>query len=226
MARMHKSIAVYRRVIAVPRSWPMQVIVLYGPTGTGKTRAAYDFFGESLYSLPSKKGSGTYWDGYDGQETVLIDEVYGSRFSRAEFLCLLDRYQHNVPIHGGTVNFSSKRIVLTSNVHPQEWYASLYDRKPNLRFQGGALERRMTNNCSGIFYCPELGVRVLEQGDYEGPLVPQVDREAEDALEALLEAVSVQHDLAGSSPLTVRRILSESIEGVSHAPGFVPVDDE
>lgn len=123
MVNNHKAFAKYREIITKKRAWPMDCRVYWGPTGTGKTRAVYDEFDlEEIYSVPDAKGSGTYWDGYDGQRVVLVDEMYGSRFSWGFLLRLTDRYPFNVPVHGGSVNFSSKIIIFTSNLHPGLWY--------------------------------------------------------------------------------------------------------
>lgn len=95
----------------------MDIIVVYGPTGVGKTRWAWDMF-PAAYSAPQKG----WFDGYSGEETVIIDEMYGSRYSWSFLLQLLDRYRMLVPFKGGFHQFTSKRIVMTSNVHPEEWY--------------------------------------------------------------------------------------------------------
>ncbi len=150
--RYHKSFRAYKRLKAVHRNWEMEVIVLFGLTGTGKTKFVYDNYGDSLYSVPDAKSSGTYWDDYDGEYTVLIDEMYGKRFSHGVLLRLLDRYQVTVPVHGSSVNFSSHRIVMTSNVHPREWYHAMYE-KTNSFFEGGPLHRRMVQGDSCVIEC-------------------------------------------------------------------------
>ncbi len=123
MVRYHRSMELYKRITVSKRAWVMDIQVYTGPTGTGKTRRAYDDYPD-LYMVPQTKMSGTYWDDYDGQETVLVDEMYGNRFSWGFLLQLCDRYPMKVPIHGGFVEFTSRRIVFTSNVHPGLWYKS------------------------------------------------------------------------------------------------------
>jgi hypothetical protein len=91
MVRYNKNLTQYHSMMTSARTWKMEIYIYVGPTETGKTRTAYDLYGQDLYSLPQSKGSGTYWDGYHGQETVLIDEMYGNRFSWGFLLQLLDR---------------------------------------------------------------------------------------------------------------------------------------
>lgn len=98
----------------------MSVIVYYGRTGAGKTRAVYDNLPnpESIYVHPG----GSWFDGYDGQPIVLFDDFGGSEFKLQYFLKLLDRYPMQVPIKGGFVNFCPHEIYITSNLNPNDWY--------------------------------------------------------------------------------------------------------
>lgn len=116
----------YKRMVTEPRMWEMEIVVIFGPTGVGKTRYVYDNNEpDTVYSLPPTKSSGCYWDGYDGQPIVLIDEMYGNRFSWGHLLMLCDRYPMKVPIHGGFVEFVSRTIYFTSNCPPEEWYRNV-----------------------------------------------------------------------------------------------------
>lgn len=107
----------YRRCIQARRTWATQVIVLWGEPGTGKTRTAY-WFDENLYSHPG----GQWFDGYDGQRTVLFDDFTGSCFRLQYLLKLLDRYPMDVPVKGGFVGWVPRFIYITSNLSPEQWY--------------------------------------------------------------------------------------------------------
>ena len=50
--------------------------IFWGATGTGKTRKAYQI-DPNLYKVPIHEGQTTWFDGYEGQETILLDEFYG-----------------------------------------------------------------------------------------------------------------------------------------------------
>lgn len=120
-----RGILTYKRLCTPKRDWEMEIFVFWGGTGTGKTRKVYELYGHSLYDAPHAKGSGAYFDDLDGQETVLVDEMYGNRYSWGFLLKLCDRYALSVPVHGGTVQFNARRIVFTSNAHPSQWYAGM-----------------------------------------------------------------------------------------------------
>jgi len=98
-----------------------QIILYVGPTRTGKTRAAYEMFPD-LYETPIS-GKGDIWfDGYQGEETVLFDEFRGALPLDALLKILDPHYVRKVPIKGSFTWFNPKRIIVTSNFHPKTWY--------------------------------------------------------------------------------------------------------
>jgi len=121
MVRYHRSFAVYKTVTTPKRSWDPSIIVMWGPPGTGKTTSAYHM-DEALYKVPSKKGSGLYFDGYEGQTTMLFDEFSGSLVTYSFLKQLLDQRELQLPIHGGMVQCTSRDYIFTSNFPPDQWY--------------------------------------------------------------------------------------------------------
>jgi len=106
---------------APKRTWAPEVNVFWGPTGTGKTRAVYEFIRhEDIFCYNGGKDG--WFDGYDGQCVVLFDDFSGSDFKLNYLLRLLDRYPMKVPIKGGFVEFVPKHIFITSNLDPDIWY--------------------------------------------------------------------------------------------------------
>nr|QJI53392.1 MAG: replication-associated protein [Circoviridae sp.] len=99
-----------------PRDFKTEVIVLWGPPGCGKSRWANQQEGSKYYKM-----KGEWWDGYGGEEIVVIDDFYGW-LPYCEMLRLCDRYPHKVPIKGAYVEFTSKKIIITSNKPPEAWY--------------------------------------------------------------------------------------------------------
>lgn len=117
--RYHRSFREYKRVrrLESVRDWPMELIFLIGPSGTGKSSKARRDFPDAYWGPKGK-----WWDGYCGQDTVVVDEMYGHRMSFTELLQLCDRYPYQVETKGGVTQFLARRIVFTSNQHPQDWY--------------------------------------------------------------------------------------------------------
>lgn len=132
--RYEKSIRSYKRLKASPRDFVPEVYVLWGDTGTGKTRKAYES-AEKPYFHPG----GSWFDGFEGQEVAIFDDFSGSCFPIAYLLKLLDRYPMSVPIKGGFVEWNPRKIFITSNMNPKDWYSKALPEHVK------ALERRFTH---------------------------------------------------------------------------------
>lgn len=109
----------------------VKVYWLWGEPGTGKTRTAYSFDPE-LYSLFSQ--SPEWWDGYDSEKTILIDEYRGD-LPMSRLLKILDGYRLQIPIKGSSAWLLAETIYITSNYPPERFASGV-----NLR----ALTRRLT----------------------------------------------------------------------------------
>jgi len=116
-----RALQTYKSTYLKPVERDVQVIVLYGKGGVGKTRWAYDHH-PGLY----KKPTGEWWDGYTGQKAILLDDFYGY-FKYHDILTILDRYPLNLPIKGGFMWAQYDTVIITSNKHPREWYRGHWD---------------------------------------------------------------------------------------------------
>ena len=68
---------------------------------------------------------GGWWDGYTGQETVIINEFRGG-IAYSELLDLLDKYPKTVRRRcREPVPFLAKRVIITSVLQPKEVYCNL-----------------------------------------------------------------------------------------------------
>ncbi|UJO02085.1 Rep [Tadarida brasiliensis associated cyclovirus 1] len=117
-----KGIREYIRTAYKPdiREWKTKVHFYWGPPGTGKSRRALEeakTYGGEIYYKPR----GEWWDGYCGQENVIIDDFYGW-IKYDELLKICDRYPYQVPVKFGYEYFISKRIWITSNVDVDRIY--------------------------------------------------------------------------------------------------------
>ena len=118
----------------IPHAQEKEVYVFWGSTGTGKSRRAWD---EATWDAYPKDPNSKFWDGYRGQENVVIDEFRGA-ISISHMLRWLDRYPTIVEVKGSSCVFNAKRIWITSNLGPEMWYPDL-DAETTM-----ALRRRFT----------------------------------------------------------------------------------
>lgn len=123
-ARNYKALERYKRLVTTSRHHQMEVIVIYGPTGTGKTKYAFDNYPNAYWKQRSN-----WWDGYEGEDTVIIDEFYGW-LPYDTLLRICDRYPMMVETKGGQKQFTSKRIVITTNNPPAQWYKESISLEP------------------------------------------------------------------------------------------------
>lgn len=109
---------------ARPEAIERQVVVYYGPTGTGKSRRAWD---ESLLggsAVYAKDPRTKFWCGYRGEDRVVIDEFRGG-IDISHLLRWFDRYPVSVETKGSSVPLVASKIWITSNLHPRDWFSEL-----------------------------------------------------------------------------------------------------
>lgn len=106
---------------AVPEHVEKRVHVFVGPTGTGKSRRAWEEAGVDAYP---KGPTSKFWCGYQGQKKVVIDEFRGG-IDVSHILRWLDRYPVLVEIKGSSSTLKCDEIWITSNLEPRYWYPTL-----------------------------------------------------------------------------------------------------
>lgn len=99
-----------------PRDFKTEIYWYYGSTGTGKSRAARNEAPGAYWKNPAHK----WWDGYEGQQDVVIDDYRPDFCKFSELLRLFDEYPHQIECKGGTRQFISKRIFVTAPKRPDE----------------------------------------------------------------------------------------------------------
>lgn len=98
------------------RTQPPQVFWFWGTSGTGKTAKAIK--AHKTYYI--KDGS-QWWDGYEQQEAIIIDDYHG-RWEFRDFLRLLDENKYQGQVKGGYVKINSPFIYITCEFPPKHYY--------------------------------------------------------------------------------------------------------
>lgn len=90
---------------------------VWGPPGVGKSRRF-----QSLSPRPYLKLLNRWWDGYDGQPDVLIEDVCpeSCKYLTRYFKIWCDRYPFLAEIKGSSQMIRPQRILITSNYHPDD----------------------------------------------------------------------------------------------------------
>ena len=126
------------------------VEALCGDPGVGKSYGVRLREPELFVLEPPNVGGGpVWWDGYDSEPAVLIDD-YEGWMQWSQLLRVLDRYPVRVPVRGSSVPLAATRIYLTSNKMPRDWHPRRLD-----RFD--ALKRRLHK----VYHCTGESFRLL-----------------------------------------------------------------
>lgn len=135
-----------------------EVYWIWGESGSGKSELAREICPNAY----EKHGdSGKWWDGYDGELDLILDELRGSSFAFTTLLGIL-LGPCRVEIKGGTRQLQAIKIVITS-IYPPELLYNFKDLGDEPLFQ---LTRRVTNvifKKRDPYYglpksvCPEVG---------------------------------------------------------------------
>lgn len=179
--RHHRAFSLYRMLKCKGRdpADDVMIICLYGPPGTGKTRLATKIAPDAYWlAAPNQYQGALWWDGYQGQPDLIIDEFYGW-IPHPSMLRICDRNPLNVQVKSGHVHLMARRIIITSNKHPAEWWP---------RTPLGAMVRRLTYPVGNTVHL------TAEPADYDAKAAELVDREQfSRELPALPEFVPNQH---------------------------------
>nr|QKN88898.1 MAG: replication-associated protein [Cressdnaviricota sp.] len=111
----------YLKYMDSKRDWEMKVINYWGESGTGKSRKAREEFKDKKYYC--KNTMDKWFDGYDGEEWMILDDFRDSWMSLTDFLSLTDRYERLLECKNGNRQIKAKIIIVTSIKPVSEWYA-------------------------------------------------------------------------------------------------------
>jgi len=133
----------------------MRILGIWGDKGTGKTSSIFTMnshlgineqFDPPLYHWDSKniylkRGLGKWFDGYIGQEVLVLDDILIKDVEEARsLLAILDRFTFRIETKGSHRMSEWRHVVITSNVPPHEWFNSS-DRTIPFATQGAILDR-------------------------------------------------------------------------------------
>jgi hypothetical protein len=128
----------------------------HGAPGTGKSRKARDSFPDAYF-----KAINHWWDGYLGEETVIIDEweLTSGKFIGHHLKIWADRYPFKMEVKGSSLPLQRpKRIIITTNYTIDECFGAD-------RMLCDAIRRRFTAVDFDRFPYTGPGSGLVEQAD-------------------------------------------------------------
>lgn len=136
----------------------MQVVYVYGPSGSGKTTYAKKIAQKQGYSVFISSGSNDPFDGYKGQDCVILDDIRGSAFPLSDLLKILDNNtSSSVKARYRNINLECKLLIITTTKTQKEFYNQVFDSE-------GEEYKQFQRRC-GIY--AEIGVDTIKVYYYD-----------------------------------------------------------
>ena len=120
------------------------IIWRFGDTGTGKSewcQHQLDSLEDASLCYVYSSGQKGWFDGYEGQPYVIMQELRGHDFLPSVLLQLFDKYQCRIQVKGGFVNVLAHTFWITSPVHPRALFPNAFKQNEGKADQ---LKRRVT----------------------------------------------------------------------------------
>ena len=140
-----------------------QGIWYWGGTGVGKSHTALQGYNPETHYL--KPLQDDWWDGYTGQETVILNEFRG-QIQFSELLSLVDKWPHYVKRRNREpAPFLAKTLIVTSALPPEDVYMAACSKVDNIaqlgrRFRIIKMEQKSPEGNTGTSV-PKSGYRQI-----------------------------------------------------------------
>lgn len=143
-----------------------EVIVLYGKAGTGKSYDARHLITKQLgltnddvFSVQFERGS-LWFDGYNGEKILLIDDYEPDQIKRSTLLKMTDRFAYNGQTKGGHIVAQWDYTIITSNYDIDE----LFIMPHRVQFKD---ENGKTQTDTHYIKCEAMHDRIIEAFCYD-----------------------------------------------------------
>lgn len=118
--RAFDNMAFWAQLERIPEIRKVEVWWLWGDTGLGKSRLAREGLTrggadpDKRYFKPMRPRNGVIWfDGYEGQRTLILEELNSTSIEFDEFKEMTDIYPYTAPVKGAAVGSEWTRVIVT-----------------------------------------------------------------------------------------------------------------
>lgn len=133
--KFHKGITALHNILKPHRTEKPWCYWFWGATGVGKTYRAKNL-GKDYYIKDSSK----WWDGYDQQDVVIIDDFRKDNIPFDTLLRWLDENKCQVEIKGSSIPLNSRIIAITCDQPPSAYWTGNDLAQIKRRLNGGIKE--------------------------------------------------------------------------------------
>lgn len=105
----------------IPVQRNLTVILLQGPSGTGKSYWAMQYCAWHKFSFYNKP-AGKWWGNYSNQEVVIMNDMDKDQVDYRVLLNWLDIYTCDLDVKGGQVKSTYHTVIMTTNKQIDYWY--------------------------------------------------------------------------------------------------------
>ncbi len=157
-ARYRHALIAHRSAMVKPRDFWTKTLTIYGDTGMGKSTFALWTAKQNpgtvaTMMLPKNQDSMVWCDGCINANTIIIEDIeLPGNFGYGTLKNMLDWTPCLMPVKGMSMQWAPHFVIITSNHHPQLWYAG---RDGEWTPEKNALCRRLTTNGSKIVHLTE-----------------------------------------------------------------------
>lgn len=112
----------YLTYMEKPREEKLEIKWFWGPTGQGKSHDAREECDPKEYYRQTLE---KWWEGYDGQKHVVLDDFRDSWMRFDQLLRLCEGYPLRIENKGGSRQFKPTKIIITSHFPPEQCYRNI-----------------------------------------------------------------------------------------------------
>lgn len=124
--RYHRGFEKFKNMVDLEMSQgrrDLKVTLITGKTGSGKTSSVLDEHGDKNVYIVEFDSSTLWWDGYTGQDVILLDD-YNNNIPIGRLLRILDTYKLRLQIKGSFTYARWTKVYITTNLRRNELHSN------------------------------------------------------------------------------------------------------